>query len=177
MVKRVARATLIRTADLRVSGLIILSCGFAVPQLLFVSQVFQDFQAISSAVQSGNMTTAQTALSSFLQDLQNGPQNNPLSQLFSNNSALGKDLQNLQTALQSNDSSSAQNAFRTLIQDMQKAMKTQGMHHRHHHFHHRVDNDGDHDDQGGGSASSSSGSVTDSITVSITVGSTLNVQA
>ena len=142
------------------------------------SQVFQDFQATSSAVQSGNMTTAETALTSFVQDLQNGPQNNPLSQLFNNNSTLSNDLQNLQTALQSNNPSSAQNAFQSLIQDMQSAMKTQGIRHHHHH-HHRVDNDGDRDDQGFGSAPVSSGSATDgdSASTPTTVGNTLNVQA
>ncbi len=141
------------------------------------SQLFNDFKGIASNIQSGDLTSAQSALTAFEQDLQSNNGQNPLSQLFGNNSTLSNDLQNLQTALQSNNSSSAQNAFQTLIQDMQGAMKTQGI--RHHHHHHRVDNDGDNDDQGFGSASTTSGTGTDSdsATASATVGSTLNVQA
>ncbi|HUA68768.1 MAG TPA: hypothetical protein VMA13_09500 [Candidatus Saccharimonadales bacterium] len=141
------------------------------------TQLFNDFKSIASDIQSGDLTTAQSALSTFESDLQSNGGQNPLSQLFSNNSTLGTDLQNLQTALQSNNSSSAQSAFQTLIQDMQTAMQTHGTHR--HHRHHHVNNDGDSDDQAFGSTGTTAGSDTDSDsgTASATVGSTLNVQA
>jgi hypothetical protein len=141
------------------------------------NQLFNDFKGMAGDIQSGDLTSAQNALTAFENDLQSNNGVNPLSRLFSNNSTLSTDLQNLQSALQSNNSNSAQSAFQTLIQDMQSAMSTHGMH-RHHH-HHRVNNDGDGDDQGFGPSATSAGVDTDSGsgTASTTVGSTLNVQA
>lgn len=109
------------------------------------NQLFTDFKGIGSAIQSGDLTSAQTALTSFQTDLQNNPGKNPLSQLFKKNSRLGDDLTALQTALKSNDPASAQNAFQTLIQDMKGAMRAHRSH-GHHHHHHHVDHDGDSDD-------------------------------
>jgi type VI protein secretion system component VasK len=134
------------------------------------NQLFNDFKSIGSDIQSGDLTSAQSALAAFQNDLQNNTGQNPLSQLFSNNSTLNNDLQNLQTALQSNDPTSAQTAFKTLIQDMQGAMQTSGAH-RHHH-HHRVNNDG----RNSNSSTTSTDNATDS-TSSLLTGSTLNVQA
>jgi len=131
------------------------------------NQSFNDFKNIGSAIQSGNLTSAQSALTAFESDLQSNSGQNPLSQLFNNNSKLSDDLTSLQTALKSNDSAGAQNAFKTLVDDTQGAMKTQPPHgHRHHH---RVDSDG--------STPASSTSVTDSTTGSTSTGSTLDVQA
>jgi len=130
-------------------------------------QLFNDFKSIGSDIQSGDLTSAQSALTTFQRDLQNSNGQNPLSKLFSNNSTLGNDLTALQTALQSNDPAAAQNAFKTLTQDMQTAMKTQGAH-RHHHHHHA---------QSSSAATTSSSSDTDSTTGSSSTGSTLNVQA
>lgn len=107
-------------------------------------QLFKDFKSIGGSIQSSDLTSAQTALTSFQQDLQNNTQKNPLSQLFSNNPTLGKDLTALQTALKSSDPAAAQNAFKTLAQDMQGAMKAQKSHGHHHHK--KVENDGDADD-------------------------------
>ena len=135
------------------------------------NQSFNDFKNIGSAIQSGNLTTAQSALTAFQSDLQSNSGQNPLSRLFNNSSKFSDDLTSLQTALKSNDSASAQNAFKTLVKDMQGAMKTQAPHgHRHHH---RVDSDGDND----GSTATAATSATDSTTGSTSAGSTLDVQA
>jgi len=141
------------------------------------NQLFSDFKGIGGAIQSGDLTNAQNALTTFQNDLQSSNGRNPLSRLFNNNSTLSNDLQTLQTALQSNDATGAQNAFKTLVQDMQSAMKTQGAH-RHHH-HQRVDNDGDNDSQTSGSTQASSGGDTDgdSSSNATTVGSALDAQA
>jgi len=135
------------------------------------NQSFNDFKSIGSAVQSGNLTSAQSALTAFQNDLQSNSGQNPLSQLFSNNSKLSNDLTTLQTALKSNDTSGAQSAFKTLASDMQSAMKTQAPHgHRHHH---RVDAESDND----ASTATSSTSPADSTAESTSTGSTLDVQA
>src|ERR1700737_4489420 len=98
------------------------------------SQAFQDFKGIGTDIQSGDLTSAQSALNSFQHDLQNSSQTsqkNPLSQLFSSNT-LNKDLTTLQVALNSKDATGAQNAFKALAKDMQTEMKTQKGHHHHH---------------------------------------------
>src|SRR5882672_7754687 len=108
-------------------------------------QLFKDFKGIGSAIQSGDLSSAQSALTTFQSDLQSNTGKNPLSQLFSNNDSLNKDLAALQTAVQSNDPAAAKDALKTLMQDMKSAMKTQRAHHHRHHHH--TDNDGDSDDQ------------------------------
>jgi hypothetical protein len=140
------------------------------------SQAFQDFKGIETAIQSGDLSTAQNALTTFQQDLQNSSQTsqkNPLSQLFSNNSTLKNDLTALQTALKSNDAAGAQTAFKTLAQDMQSTMKTQKAHH-HHHIKKANDGDGA---QSSNSTTSSTTGVTGSTTNTSSAGSTLDVQA
>ena len=140
------------------------------------TQAFQDFKGIGTALQSGNLTSAQSALTTFQQDLQNSSQTsqkNPLSQLFSNNNTLNNDLTALQTALKSNDAAGAQTAFKTLTQDMQSSMKTQK---GHHHHHVKKANDGD-AAQSSSSITSSTTGVTGSATNPSGTGSTLDVQA
>jgi hypothetical protein len=140
------------------------------------SQAFQDFKGIGTAIQSGDLTTAENALTTFQQDLQNSSQTsqkNPLSQLFSNNSTLNNDLSALQTALKSNDAAGAQTAFKTLAQDMQGAMKTQKAHH-HHHV--RKANDGE-SAQSSNSSKTSAGDATSSTTGTSGTGNALDVQA
>lgn len=138
-------------------------------------QLFKDFKSMAGDIQSGDLTDAQSALTDFEKDLQSNSGQNPLSQLFSNNSTLSNDLSALQTALQSNNSTSAQSAFQNLIQDMQGAMGTHGAHHGHHHHH--LDNDGDGNAQSFGLIPTTSGIATNSAAASATPGSTLNVQA
>ena len=128
-------------------------------------QLFSDFKSIASTIQSGDLSSAQTALTTFEQDLQNNTGKNPLSQLFKNNGTLSKDLDAVQTALKSNDPAAAQSAFKTLGEDMQTAMKTHRSHGRHHH-HPEVGAD----TQAEGDIQSSTGSAAG-------VGSTLDVQA
>ena len=135
------------------------------------NQSFSEFKSIGNSIQSGNLTSAQDALTALQSDLQSNSGQNPLSRLFNNNSKLSDDLTSLQTALKSNDPASAQDAFKTLVKDMQGAMKTQTSHGHHHH--HRVDSDGDTD----GTTSAASTSATDSTTGSASTGNTLDVQA
>jgi len=130
------------------------------------SQLFNDFKSIGSDIQSGELSSAQSALTTFQSDLQSSNGKDPMSRLFSNNSTLGNDLTALQTALKSNDPTAAQNAFKTLTQDMQSALKTQGAH-RHHHHH----------AQSASTPAISPDSGTDPTTGSSGTGSTLNVQA
>jgi hypothetical protein len=92
------------------------------------NQQIQDFQGLASAVQSGDLSTAQTALTAFQKDIQNNPQGPLATALSDPNSQISKDFQALQTALQSNDATSAQSAFATFAQDLQALH-----HHRHHH--------------------------------------------
>jgi hypothetical protein len=91
------------------------------------NQPAQDFQSLAGAIQSGNLSTAQTALTAFQQDIQNNPQGPLATALSDSNSQISKDLQSLQTALQSNDVSGAQTAFAAVKQDLK------ALHHHHHH--------------------------------------------
>jgi hypothetical protein len=99
------------------------------------NQPAQDFQGLSSAIQSGDLSTAQTALAAFQKDIQNNPQGPLATALSDSNSQISKDFQALQTALQSNDVSAAQTAFAAVKQDL-KAL-------HHHHHHHKAASDGD----------------------------------
>lgn len=99
------------------------------------NQLFKDFKGIGTALASGDLSAAATALSTFQSDLQNNPGRNPLSRLFKHSDKLAGDLKALQEAVGSNDTAKSQEAFKTLIKDMQEAMKSQRSH-RHHHRHH-----------------------------------------
>ncbi|MCL5021485.1 MAG: hypothetical protein M1339_07505 [Bacteroidetes bacterium] len=78
-----------------------------------MAQQMKDFKSLASALQSGDATSAQSALSSFLQDIQN---NSSSSNPFTANSSVSTDLQNVQSALQSGSVSTAQSAFSSLMQ-------------------------------------------------------------
>jgi hypothetical protein len=101
-----------------------------------IGQFFQDFKALGSALQSGNLSTAQSALSTFQQDLQaSAPaaaqtSSQSSSQPFGKNTQANTDFQNLTSALQSGDLSGAQQAFASLQNDLKTA---KGHHHHHHH--------------------------------------------
>jgi hypothetical protein len=140
------------------------------------NQLFQDFTGIGNALQTGDLNTAQSDLTSFQSDLQSTTGKNPLSKLFNNNPTLSNDLTTLQNALKSNDTTGAQNAFKSLMQDMQSAMKTQKGHRGHHH-HHRVDNDGNNGGTTSSPTSSSTGGTADTTSVASAIGGTLNAQA
>jgi DNA-binding FadR family transcriptional regulator len=118
------------------------------------AQIIKDFHSIGSALQSGNVTAAQTALSAFQQDLQGNSQTSA-SQPFAKNSQANTDYQSLVGALQSGNLSSAQQAFASLQTDLKAGQTSSKTAHRGHHHHHR---------SGGGSA--------DSLLNSLTTGST-----
>jgi hypothetical protein len=100
-------------------------------------QTMQDFRALGSALQSGDLSSAQSAFATLQKDIQNSPR---LQQLVGDTSTqAGKDFQALQSALQSGDLSSAQKAFASLQQDFQSMRQVSGAQvhgHRHHHPHH-----------------------------------------
>jgi len=96
-------------------------------------RIIRDFSSIGSALQTGNVASAQSALSAFQQNLQNNPQTSA-SQPFGANTKANTDFQNLASALKSGDLSTAQKAFSSLQADLksaQPAMKSHGGHHHH----------------------------------------------
>lgn len=106
------------------------------------NQRFQDFKALQTALQSGNVSDAQTAFASFQKDLQGATQGAGGSSSSNPQSQTATDIQALSDALKSGDITKAQQAFATVKQDLKAA-------HAHHgHGHHKVDNDGDADDGG-----------------------------
>lgn len=106
----------------------------------------QDFRSLSAALQSGDISSAQSAFATLQNDLKSAPANSKASALLDPNTPAGKDFKALQDALKSGDVKAAQTAFVTLRKDLQ-AGKAHG-----HHHHHKADNDGDADDKGGGSS-------------------------
>jgi predicted RNA methylase len=94
------------------------------------TQFVNDFNAIGSALQSGNLSDAQSALATFQQDLPGNSQTstNPP---FGNNSQANADYQSLVSALKSGDLSDAQKAYASLQNDLQGTEA--GKSHRHHH--------------------------------------------
>jgi DNA-binding FadR family transcriptional regulator len=96
------------------------------------AQFMQDFKAIGSALQSGNLSSAQSALAAFQKDLQGNSQSSTSSttnQPFGKNSQANTDYQSLVTALQSGDTAGAQKAFTSLQSDLKTGHK--GHHHHH----------------------------------------------
>jgi len=96
-----------------------------------LQSVRQDFSYLTTSLASGNLSAAQSAYTTLIQDLgttatQNSQQTQATSQLSS-------DLTTLGTALNSNNLSAAQQAYATLMQDLQTGQQTQKTHHRHHH--------------------------------------------
>jgi hypothetical protein len=94
------------------------------------SQIAKDFRVIGAALQSGNLSTVQSALATFQQDLQRNSQNST-AQPFGNNSQANAAYQNLTSALQSGNFSGAQSAFASLQKDLAgaEAGKTHKGHH------------------------------------------------
>jgi soluble cytochrome b562 len=100
-----------------------------------MGQIIQDFNSIGSALQSGNVSAAQTALTTFQQDLQSNPQLSS-SQPFGNNSQANTDYQGLVSSLQNGNLSSAQKAFASLQTDLQASQTSTKTAHRGGHRHH-----------------------------------------
>jgi hypothetical protein len=95
-------------------------------------QLAQNFQAIGSALQSGNLTSAQSALATFEQNLQASSQSSP-NQPFGKNGEANTDFQAMAGALKSGNLSSAQQAYTSLQSDLKGAQSAHQGHHHHHH--------------------------------------------
>lgn len=98
-----------------------------------LSQRQQYFNALDQALQSGNLTAAQSAYSSLQQLAPTGSQSSTStsSSNGTSTSSLGSDFSALGKALQSGDLAGAQKAFAQVQQDMQTTRT--GHHHHHHH--------------------------------------------
>ena len=83
------------------------------------SNPFSDLAAIGNALQSGNLSEAQSAFATLQQDMGN-------SSGQSTTATSGTDLTSLSSALQSGNLSDAQSAFATLMQDLQNSIATLG---------------------------------------------------
>jgi len=102
------------------------------------AQVVKNFQAIGSALQSGNLSSAQSALAAFQKALPANSQANAQTatdQPFGKNTQANTAYQNLTSALQSGNLSTAQQAFASLQNDLKSAAPTgsaQSAHRGHH---------------------------------------------
>jgi hypothetical protein len=126
-------------------------------------QIVHDFNSICNALQSGNVSAAQSALSAFQQDLQGNSQTSA-SQPFGSNSQANTDFQSLVSSLQKGDLSSAQKAFASLQTDLQSAQTSPKKGHGGHHHH----------GGGGGSAAALINSLTSSSSTTSTASTTTN---
>jgi hypothetical protein len=97
-------------------------------------QIARDFHALGSALQSGNLSTAQNALSLFQQDLQSNTQT-AAGAPFGQNTQANSDYKNLTSALQSGNLTTAQKAFASLQSDLKPAAPAQSAYAGHHHHH------------------------------------------
>lgn len=92
-----------------------------------VQQQSQNFKALTTALQSGDLASAQSAYATLQQQIQSASQSAGGTSLFGSNSTVGKDFQAIGTALQSGDVSGAQSALSSFKQDIKAA--------KHHHHH------------------------------------------
>jgi outer membrane protein assembly factor BamD (BamD/ComL family) len=88
-------------------------------------QTIKDFQAIGTALQAGNLSSAKTALAALQKDFPAGLQSGA-SQLFGKNSQANTDFQKLTSTLQSGDMTGAQKAFASLEADLQASSTSAG---------------------------------------------------
>jgi len=92
-------------------------------------QIKNDFTALATAMQSGNLSDAQQAFAALKQDAPSLFQTSSSSSSTSTTSAVSTALNTLGTALQSGSTSNAQQAFTSLQQTLT------AHHHRGHHSH------------------------------------------
>jgi hypothetical protein len=104
---------------------------YPTPNLSGFDQAIKDLKSIGTALQSGDLSSAQSALTAF-QQAQPAATQAPGSQPFGQNSQANTDYQTLTTALKSGDLSAAQKAFTSLKTDLKP---TQSAHKGHHHHH------------------------------------------
>ena len=95
------------------------------------STVQTDFSALGKALQSGNITDAQTAYAKLQSDLQTQKQGQQSTTTASGASAVQKDFESLSQALQSGNITDAQTGFTKLQNDLQ-SLAGSGHHHHHH---------------------------------------------
>jgi outer membrane protein assembly factor BamD (BamD/ComL family) len=91
----------------------------------------KDFKALQSALQSGDLSSAQQAFTALQKDNPNFAQAMSGSNSSSQTNPVSTAFQSLQSALQSGNLSGAQSAFTSLTQALQSTHK--GHHHHHHH--------------------------------------------
>jgi len=91
-----------------------------------IKQNSQDFQALKSALQSNNLTSASQAFTSLQQMIQNASQSAGGKSPFAVNSPIGNDFQAVGTALSSGDLSAAKHAFAAFRQDIKIAGRAAG---------------------------------------------------
>ncbi|HSY18918.1 MAG TPA: hypothetical protein VK815_11310 [Candidatus Acidoferrales bacterium] len=96
------------------------------------AQSVNDFKAIGSALQSGDLSSAQSALAAFQQN-QPAAAQSANSQPFGKNNQANTDYQTLTTALQSGDLAGAQKAFSSIQSDLKSAQAAHKGHGHHHH--------------------------------------------
>ncbi len=95
-----------------------------------IAQFVQDFQAIGTALKTGNLASAQGALNTFEQYVQGNSQVSA-SQPFGKNGPANSDYQNLVSALQSGNLTGAQQAYSTLQTDLKSVQAVHKGHHHH----------------------------------------------
>ncbi len=104
-----------------------------------------DFTALKTALQSGDISAAQSAFKTFKQDIQTAK--SP-----SGSSQPSQDFQSLESALSTGDISSAQKAFAAFQADVQAA-------HKSHHHHHKAATSNDAQTQTGSFTPSADGLI------------------
>ena len=127
----------------------------------------QDFKALQSALQSGDLSGAQQAFAALQNNQQTSTQAANPSGASSPTSQLATDFQSLQTALQAGNLSGAQTAFAAVKQDMQSAGGAQRAHHHHHH----------HGGSGGTNSTPASSASSTTNSAGATLNALLNLQA
>ncbi|MFI5303206.1 MAG: hypothetical protein ACHQYP_00300 [Nitrospiria bacterium] len=140
-------------------------------------KVQQNLSNLGSALQSGNLTGAQQALTAFEQVLNMSKTGNP-SQTFSSssgNNKLSSDLSALENDLKSQNTTSAQADFNQLIQDLQSVQK--GHHHHHSHYAQSNSNGQNPAANATNSFSNSSSGGNPGNASNLTVGSNINLSA
>src|SRR5438046_1196409 len=94
-------------------------------------QQMQDFKGLAGALQSGDISAAQSAFTTLQNDLQGAQTNSKTSPLLDQNTPAGKNFQALEEALKSGDIKAAQDAFATLKQEIRSSQHAHGRHHHH----------------------------------------------
>ncbi|HME44540.1 MAG TPA: hypothetical protein VKF36_15730 [Syntrophorhabdales bacterium] len=98
-----------------------------------IQSVRQDLSSLTTTLASGDLTGAQNAFGTLMQDI--GSTNAQSGQQTGTTSQISTDLTALGAALNAKDLTTAQSTYATLLQDLQVGQQTQKAHHHHHHHH------------------------------------------